>query len=207
VSDGTQYDRVACCMPVDMVGALDHPLSVSKALLPDIARFLPLSSRLWSHLRAEDLFLRRQPAFYAERKEGREESRMTPLTMHLLSRFCAWKDALVIVRSETVVGWHRKVFCLFWRWKNKGRGRPRLPMELQRLTVQMAERNVIWGEERIIAELLRRLGVRVSPRSVRPYIPQSTGAEDRPCSFRESCTISTGRNPLRADTRKVLKPG
>ena len=31
-------------------------------------------------------------------------------------------------------------------------GRPRLPMELRRLIVQMVERNAAWGEERIAAE-------------------------------------------------------
>lgn len=96
----------------------------------------------------------------------------------------AWKDALVIVRPETLIRWHRKGFRLIWRWKSNRRGRPRLPMELQRLIMQMAERNVPWGEERIAAELLLKLGVRVSPRTVRRYMPQGAGTGDRPCSER-----------------------
>ncbi len=28
-----------------------------------------------------------------------------------------WRDALVIVRPETVIAWHRKGFRLFWTWK------------------------------------------------------------------------------------------
>ena len=28
-----------------------------------------------------------------------------------------WRTALVIVKPETVIAWHRKSFCLFWTWK------------------------------------------------------------------------------------------
>ena len=39
-----------------------------------------------------------------------------------------WSDALVIVEPETVIGWHRKGFKLFWRWKSRKNkpGRPRI---------------------------------------------------------------------------------
>jgi hypothetical protein len=40
-------------------------------------------------------------------------------------------------------------------------------MELRRLIVQMGQRNATWGEERIAAELLLNLGIRMSPRTVR----------------------------------------
>ncbi|MDJ0766888.1 MAG: hypothetical protein QNJ97_28195, partial [Myxococcota bacterium] len=30
-----------------------------------------------------------------------------------------WSNALVIVKPETVIGWHRKGFKLFWRWKSR----------------------------------------------------------------------------------------
>src|SRR6516225_10916612 len=33
-----------------------------------------------------------------------------------------WRSALVIVKPETVIGWHRKGYRLFWTWK--GRGQP-----------------------------------------------------------------------------------
>src|SRR5881394_678502 len=28
-----------------------------------------------------------------------------------------WRSALVIVKPETVIGWHRKGFRVFWTWK------------------------------------------------------------------------------------------
>jgi hypothetical protein len=34
-----------------------------------------------------------------------------------LSRFGTWRSALVIVKPETVIDWHRKGFRLFWNWK------------------------------------------------------------------------------------------
>jgi putative transposase len=45
-----------------------------------------------------------------------------------LSRFWTdWRSALIIVKPETVIGWHRKGFRLFWKWKchHGRRGRPR----------------------------------------------------------------------------------
>ena len=35
-----------------------------------------------------------------------------------LSRFwTSWRSALLIVKPETVIAWHRKGFRLFWTWK------------------------------------------------------------------------------------------
>ena len=42
--------------------------------------------------------------------------------MLLRPTWSRWKDALVIVRAETVVGWHRSGFRLYWRWKSRPRG-------------------------------------------------------------------------------------
>jgi len=50
-----------------------------------------------------------------------------------LSQFWSgWRSALVIVKPETVIGWHRKAFRLFWT--RKGRhgqpGRPPVSQEI-----------------------------------------------------------------------------
>ncbi len=170
---------------MNMIRALNHLLTVSFVLFLDTVRFLSLSVRSGAALRAENLFLRKQLALYAERRvKARRANDGTRLVFVLLSRFFAWKDALVIVKPETLIRWHRKGFRLFWRWKSKERGRPRLPLELQRIILQMAEQNITWGEERIAAELLLKLGIRVSPRTVRRYMPPGTGTGVRPCSER-----------------------
>jgi hypothetical protein len=44
-----------------------------------------------------------------------------------LSRYrTGWRSALVIVKPETVIHWHRKGFRLFWTWKVR-RGQPGRP--------------------------------------------------------------------------------
>ena len=92
------------------------------------------------------------------------------IALVLLSRLFNWRDALVVVQPQTLVRWHRQGFRLFWRWKSRP-GRPKIPVELMRLIREMALNNLTWGEERIANELLLKLGIRVSPRTVRKYMP------------------------------------
>lgn len=75
------------------------------------------------------------------------------------------------MKPEMLIRWHRKTFRLFWRWKSRAPGRPAIPANVQPLIAAMAMANRTWGEERIAAELLLKLGIRVSPRTVRRYIP------------------------------------
>ena len=132
--------------------------------------FLLMCSR--GKLAAETLFLRKQLAMYKERsiKPGRIDS-ATKLTLIGLSRFFNWKGALVVVQPKTLIRWHREGFRMFWRWKSRT-GRPRIPEDLRSLIRQMARENPLWGEERIANELSVKLGIRVSPRTVRKYMPK-----------------------------------
>src|SRR5262252_8914388 len=132
--------------------------------------FLTLHSR--AQLAAENLFLRKQLALYLERQvKPRRADDVTRITLVALSRFVDWRQLLVIVKPDTLIRWHRKAFRLFWRWRSQGPGRPRIPANLRRLIAQMATANRTWGEERIAAELLVKLGIQVSPRTVRRYMP------------------------------------
>ena len=80
-----------------------------------------------------------------------------------------WRDHLHIVKPETVVGWHRKGWRLYWTWKSRTRlGRPRLSAEVRDLIAAMSRDNRLWGTERIRGELLK-LGIVVSKRSIRRY--------------------------------------
>jgi putative transposase len=90
--------------------------------------------------------------------------------MVLLSRFFHWRAALVIVKPETFIKWHRSAFREFWKWKSRRSGRPQLRRNLQTLIWQMACENPTWGEERIANELKVKLGIRVSPRTVGKYL-------------------------------------
>lgn len=137
----------------------------------DVGRFLRLRRSSSPALAAEVLFLHKQLALYEERQvKPRRATNATRLTMVWLSRFFDWRPALRIVKPYTFTGWHRRGFCLFWRWQSK-RGRPALARDLQALIRRMALENPTWGQERIADELLLKLGLRVSPRTVRKYMP------------------------------------
>ena len=69
----------------------------------------------------------------------------TRIALVMLSRLIEWRHLLIVVKPDTLIRWHRKGFQLFWRWKSRPRGRPRLPADLQRLIADMAAANRTWG--------------------------------------------------------------
>jgi len=114
--------------------------------------------------------LRRQLALYVER--GVKPRRIDPVTrvrLALLSRFFKWRNALVVVRPETMIRWHRAGWRLFWRLKSRS-GRPRIPKQVQDLIRRLGSENPIWGEERIANDLLLKLRMQVSPRTLLKYL-------------------------------------
>jgi putative transposase len=140
-------------------------------LLGEGVHFLLLSLRPSPALAAENLFLHKQLALYQERHvKPRQATMATRLGLIWLARWFDWRHALVLVQPATFIRWHRQGFQLFWRWKSRP-GRPRIPVELQALIRQMTHENPTWGEERIANELLIKIGLRVSPRTVRKYMP------------------------------------
>jgi putative transposase len=152
-------------------------------LLVDALKFLSLGFRSRSRLAAENLFLRKQLALYAERRvRSRRADDATRLTLVVLARLIDWRAALTIVKPETLIRWHRKGFRLFWRWKSRVPGRPPVPSDLQQLIAAMARANVTWGEERIAAELQLKLGLSVSARTVRRYMSPGGRPRDRQSS-------------------------
>jgi hypothetical protein len=76
----------------------------------------------------------------------------------------------VIVKPETVVGWHRTGFRLYWRWRSRPRGgRPKITDEIRGLIRRLATDNPDWGAPKIHGELLK-LGFVVSERTVARYL-------------------------------------
>src|SRR5215472_3228735 len=70
----------------------------------------------------------------------------------LRATWSSWRDALVIVKPETVVGWHRAGFRLYGRWKSRRRGgRPRIGAEIRVLIRRLAKENSDWGRRRSMA--------------------------------------------------------
>jgi putative transposase len=113
-------------------------------LIADCAKLLAwwLSSffRSRNELAAEIIALRSQLALYQLQQEKGliSKPRCTPgfrLTWIFLSRvFAGWKDALCVVKPDTVIRWHRAGFRLFWRYKSqKKNGRPVVSTQMRRL--------------------------------------------------------------------------
>jgi putative transposase len=135
-------------------------------------RFLRLCFRSPITLATENLFLRKQLALYQERNVKPKRATNTDrLILVWLSHWFDWRKALAVVKPATFTRWHRQGFRLFWHWKSCP-GRPRIPAELQTLIRHMARDNPSWGQERIANELLLKLGLRISPRTVRKYMPK-----------------------------------
>jgi len=73
-----------------------------------------------------------------------------------------------MVRPETVVGWHRAGFRLFWRLRSCGGGW-KVDADVFEIVRRMARENPTWGAPRIHGELLM-LGFEVSERTVSRYL-------------------------------------
>jgi len=155
-----------------MFKALRHLLHTILAVARALATLAPSAIRSRAQLAAENLFLRKQLALYQERKvKPRRADDATRIILAGLSRFLAWRQLLLIVKPQTLIRWHRQGFRLFWRWKSRRPGGPAISRDVQRLIATMAAANRTWGEERIANELLLKLGIRLSPRTVRRYMP------------------------------------
>jgi hypothetical protein len=92
----------------------------------------------------------------------------------LSSTWQDWRSALILVKPQTVIGWHRKGFRLYWKWKCRHgrRGRPSVATETRQLIRQMSRDNPLWGAPRIHGELLK-LGIDIGETSVSKYMARS----------------------------------
>ena len=82
-----------------------------------------------------------------------------------------WKGALIFVKPETVVRWHRKGWRYYWRRKSKPRkvGRPPISFKLIHLIRRLSKENPLWGAPRIHDELVL-LGHEVAESTVAKYM-------------------------------------
>src|SRR5919106_2859434 len=118
--------------PLVLLAALRHCFITIAIVLLDFGRLLTIAVRSRRALAAENLFLRKQLALFQERKvKPRRADDSTRWMMAALSQMFEWRNALWNVKPDTLIGWHRKGFRLFWRWRSKPTGRPRLPKDLR----------------------------------------------------------------------------
>jgi len=96
------------------------------------------------------------------------------LGTHLLA------TALVIVKPETVIRWHRQGFKLYWRWRSRPKrlGRPTIPQEHIEFIMRMSRDNPSWGEDKINEELRVKFGIRHSTSTIRKYMARHRPRRD-----------------------------
>ena len=158
-------------MPGSIFQPLRRSLTTLSSVACDLVRLVVVMFRSRRALATENIFLRKQLALFQERKVKPHRAHdSTRLIMVILGRMFSWRNALVNVKPDTFLRWHRKGFRLLWRWKSRPVGRPRIPRDLRRLIREMAAENPTWGEERIANELKLKLTIRVSPRTVGKYL-------------------------------------
>jgi hypothetical protein len=77
-------------------------------LLADLTGLVVLSLNCRRFVAAGDLFLRRELALYQERSiEPKRTDAAARVSLVLRTRLFDWRDAMVVVRSETPIRWHR----------------------------------------------------------------------------------------------------
>ncbi len=122
----------------------------------------------------ENLALRQQLSVYKRlhpRPQLRQRDRL--FWIWLSKIWDDWRNALIIVRPETVISWHRQGFHIFWTSlsQRKSVGRPAVSAEVSSLIKRMAAANPLWGAPRIHGELLK-LGIDIAERTVSRLMPR-----------------------------------
>jgi transposase InsO family protein len=134
---------------------------------------LRASLRTRTDLALENLALRQQLALLRRSKRPQFGRLERLFWVWLSDQWAGWREALHVVRPQTVIRWHRQGFRAFWtRTSRRGRvGRPPVISELAELVRTMALANPLWGSPRIHGELLK-LGFEVSQRTVARLMPR-----------------------------------
>jgi hypothetical protein len=98
----------------------------------------PIMENAW--LRQQVIVLKRQVV------RPQLTARDRNLLVVLASRVKDWKSAVLMVKPETVLRWHREGFKLFWRRKSKGTAcKPQISEATIALIKQRAVDNRRWG--------------------------------------------------------------
>ena len=128
-------------------------------------------------LEAENAALRQQIIVLRRKLRGRVKlsnaDRLFFVSLYRL--FPSISRAMLIIRADTLVRWHRAGFRIYWRWKSRNHlGRPRIDCELRALIRRMNAENPLWGAPRIHGELLK-LGFEVAQSTVAKYMTKRRG--------------------------------
>ena len=159
-----------------MTGICDQGERVMLAILWIVLTY-PFSFFRPRHDLALEVLAQRHQLMVLKRQTGKSKLGRSDryLWMLLMRVWPNWRTALLIVQPETLIGWQRAGFRMFWRWRSRRRlGRPGKDAELIQLIRRMWALNPTWGSPRIRDELAK-LGLKASTATIRKYRPKSRG--------------------------------
>jgi putative transposase len=95
---------------------------------------------------AENAPLRQQLTILRRQIKRPQLTRADRIRLVLLARCTQfWRQALHIVRPDTLIRWHRDLFRRYWRRKSRNKKpKPRIPAETIALIKQLAKENRTW---------------------------------------------------------------
>jgi putative transposase len=142
-----------------------------------LAHMLKSSFKSHAFLELENIALRSQLSLYQQQLLNHKlpKPRPTPafrqLWVFISKLWPDWKSALFIVKPETVISWHHKAFRLYWLWKSRHRGRPKISQTTIALIKRIHNENPLWSPERIHDQLLN-LGITdvPAPNTIAKYL-------------------------------------
>ncbi len=86
-----------------------------------------------------------------------------------------WESYLIIVKPETVIGWHKKAFKFYWMKKSKKSGRPKIAPATIALIKRIHKENPLLSPEKIHERLVDLSVIDApSPNTIAKYIQQSS---------------------------------
>ena len=133
---------------------------------------LAATLRSRADLQLENLALRHQLAVLRRGSKRPQLRQADRIFWSWLSRiWSGWRDAVVIVKPETVIAWRRRKFREYWtRLSRSGKpGRPAIPKETRDLIRRMSRANPLWGAPHIVGEL-KKIGITLPRSTVAKYM-------------------------------------
>ncbi|HEW79599.1 MAG TPA: transposase [Phycisphaerales bacterium] len=132
--------------------------------------FLRLSFKTRQSVVLENLLLRQQIIIFKRKTKRPRIENIDRIILAWISKLWNdWKSAMIIVKPETVIGWHKKGFKLYWKRKSLRVGRPNIDWQLIKFIRRMQKENQAWSAQRIQGELVK-LGLDVSDNTVAKYM-------------------------------------
>ena len=123
-----------------------------------------------AELAAENLALRQQLSILQHSaKRPRLRIRDRIFWVWLSKLWQDWRQVLIIVKPDTIIRWHRQGFRLYWRFKSRKSGRPKIEAAIRSLVRRMSRENPTWGAPRIQSKLAL-LGHNLAEATVAKYM-------------------------------------